>query len=99
MHKLYSRCDSLTLSLSVIRAQSIITDPQEQEIDELFRNRWRTLLSVDDVIADVVAAIDALGELDNTYFISTSDHGSVLLLLLLLLVLCVVSPLILPSFV
>ena len=39
----------------------------------IFRNRWRTLLSVDDAVAAVVAACGA--ELEHTFLIFTSDHG------------------------
>ena len=45
------------------------------EIDELFRNRWRSLLSVDDLMMDVVKKLDQYNQLDNTYFLFTSDHG------------------------
>ena len=42
----------------------------------VFRNRWRTLMSVDDLIADVVHLVEAeLGLAEYTYFIYTSDHG------------------------
>ena len=41
----------------------------------LFRDRWRALLSVDDAIAGVYNAIEEMGLLDNTYFFITSDHG------------------------
>ena len=42
----------------------------------VFRNRWRTLMSVDDLIADVVHLVEAeLGLAEHTYFIYTSDHG------------------------
>jgi N-acetylglucosamine-6-sulfatase len=44
-------------------------------ITDIFKNRWRTLMSVDDVIADVIAEVDALGLSDSTYFFYTSDHG------------------------
>lgn len=48
-----------------------ITQDEGVEIDELFRNRWRTLLSVDDAIAGVHATIEDLGLLNSTYFIIT----------------------------
>lgn len=41
----------------------------------VFRNRWRTLMSVDDVIADVIRVVDELGLSDCTYFFYSSDHG------------------------
>ncbi len=61
----------------LIAQQGIITDAQGVEIDELFRDRWRTLLSVDDAVAGVVGALDELGVLDSTYVLLTSDHGYV----------------------
>jgi N-acetylglucosamine-6-sulfatase len=48
---------------------------QSQEIDELFRDRWRTLLSVDDAVAGVIKALTELDVLENTYLFFTSDHG------------------------
>ena len=59
----------------LIANQDIITPEQGQFIDGLFRDRWRTLLSVDDAVAGVVAAVRSLGAFDNTYFLVTSDHG------------------------
>merc|ERR1712147_460925 len=44
-------------------------------ITGIWRNRWRTLMSVDDVIADVIAVIEELGLSDSTYFFYSSDHG------------------------
>jgi len=44
-------------------------------VDEVFRNRWRTLLSVDDLVAKVHHALKSFSMLDNTYIILTSDHG------------------------
>ena len=44
-------------------------------VDEVFRNRWRTLLSVDDLVAKVHKALSGYGMLENTYFLITSDHG------------------------
>ena len=38
-------------------------------------SRWETLLSVDDYVGQVVAMLKAAGQLDNTYFLYTSDHG------------------------
>jgi N-acetylglucosamine-6-sulfatase len=47
----------------------------EAGIDLHFRNRQRALMSVDDTVRDVFAALEAAGVLDNTYVIATSDHG------------------------
>ena len=59
----------------LIANQPPITTEQEGVIDELFRNRWRCLLSVDDAIADMWSTLEELGVADNTYMFSTSDHG------------------------
>ena len=45
------------------------------KVDEVFRNRWRTLLSVDDMIDKVMRRLELLGVLDNTFVLLTSDHG------------------------
>ena len=59
----------------VIRQQDHLTEEVAAMSDELFRNRWRTLLSVDDIMIDVVNMVEKYGQLNNTYFIWTSDHG------------------------
>ena len=59
----------------VIRMQPPITTKQGQEVDELFQNRWRTLLSVDDITKTLVELLQKYNQLDNTYFVWTSDHG------------------------
>eukprot|EP00959_Pyramimonas_sp_CCMP1952_P289494 6055096-Pyramimonas_sp.AAC.1 len=40
-----------------------------------YRYRHLALLSVDDLVEDVVAELEALGAADNAYFIFTSDYG------------------------
>jgi membrane-anchored protein YejM (alkaline phosphatase superfamily) len=52
-----------------------ITLNESLQIDELFRNRWRTLLSVDDLVGDLVATLADVGAIENTYIFFTSDHG------------------------
>lgn len=37
--------------------------------------RWRTLLSVDDLVEKIVKGLEVRGELDNTYIFFTSDNG------------------------
>lgn len=44
-------------------------------VTDVFKNRWRTLMSVDDVIGDVIELCDSLGLKDSTYFFYSSDHG------------------------
>ena len=46
-----------------------------QRVDDAFRNRLRTLLSVDDMVDTVMKRLEELDVLDNTYVIFTSDHG------------------------
>jgi arylsulfatase A-like enzyme len=43
--------------------------------DEHFRNRWRCLRSVDDLIVSLRATLDELKLTQSTYFFFTSDHG------------------------
>ena len=58
-----------------IPTQPMISTEAASVITGVFKNRWRTLMSVDDVIAAVVRQCEKLGVLDNTYFFYTSDHG------------------------
>uniref|UniRef100_UPI0037E96728 glucosamine (N-acetyl)-6-sulfatase (Sanfilippo disease IIID), b n=1 Tax=Semicossyphus pulcher TaxID=241346 RepID=UPI0037E96728 len=44
-------------------------------LDDAFRKRWQTLLSVDDMVDKLVKKLDSLKELDNTYIFYTSDNG------------------------
>lgn len=44
-------------------------------IDEIYRQRWQTLLSVDDMVEAVVQSLQEKGFLDNTYVFYTSDNG------------------------
>ena len=59
----------------VIRQQQPLSTKEGQESDTLFENRWKTLLSVDDILKDLVDLLKTKGELDRTFFIYTSDHG------------------------
>lgn len=45
------------------------------KVDEVFRARLRTLLTVDDMVRDVMEALNNLKHLDNTFVIFTSDNG------------------------
>lgn len=59
----------------LIAQQGPITEKQGAQIDELFRNRWRCLLSVDDAVAGMIATLEELDVMNNTYIFITSDHG------------------------
>ena len=58
-----------------IATNPLISDEAATVITDGFKNRWRTLMSVDDVIGAVIDECEALGVLNNTYFLYSSDHG------------------------
>lgn len=58
-----------------VATEPLITADTERLITGIWRNRWRTLMSVDDVISEVIAVIEELGLSDSTYFFYSSDHG------------------------
>ena len=59
----------------MIRTQPPMTDEQALHSDALYRARWQSLLSVDDMVEGVVKQVEAMGATKKTYFIFTSDHG------------------------
>ena len=58
-----------------IKTNPLLTEQAAKVIADTFKNRWRTIMSVDDLIADVIAKCEDLDIIDNTYFFFTSDHG------------------------
>ena len=50
-----------------IATEQMISEAESAVITGVFKNRWRTLMSVDDLIGDVVTACKELGVDDNTY--------------------------------
>ena len=58
-----------------IRQNGPMSEDLECWIDEHHRDRWRSLLSVDDLVEGVYERLDKYGLTDNTYFFYTSDHG------------------------
>eukprot|EP01064_Diplonema_japonicum_P016857 TRINITY_DN248_c5_g1_i1.p1 TRINITY_DN248_c5_g1~~TRINITY_DN248_c5_g1_i1.p1 ORF type:complete len:524 (+),score=102.46 TRINITY_DN248_c5_g1_i1:47-1618(+) len=58
-----------------IRTEPMITEGASAKITQVFQDRWRTLMSVDDVIKDTMALCEDLGIMDKTYFFYSSDHG------------------------
>jgi|EP01046_Picozoa_sp_COSAG06_P013775 N-acetylglucosamine-6-sulfatase len=60
----------------VVATQPLLTeDYTEQKLDKFYKNRMRSLRSVDDIVAAFHAAVKAAGQLERTYFFFTSDHG------------------------
>lgn len=59
----------------VTAVQEPLTDVLEAGIDDIFRRRHRSLLSVDDIVREVVGLLARTGTLDSTYILYTSDHG------------------------
>ncbi len=58
-----------------VKSQPLLTAGQIDDMDELYRDRLRSLQSVDEMIAHMFAALEAADQLDNTYIIFTSDNG------------------------
>eukprot|EP00928_Gymnodinium_smaydae_P000209 TRINITY_DN10075_c0_g3_i2.p1 TRINITY_DN10075_c0_g3~~TRINITY_DN10075_c0_g3_i2.p1 ORF type:complete len:583 (-),score=123.51 TRINITY_DN10075_c0_g3_i2:400-2148(-) len=58
-----------------IPKQPMLSAAAADLITGVFRNRWRTLMSVDDLIAGVINAVEELGLSESTYFFFSSDHG------------------------
>ncbi|XP_056878408.1 N-acetylglucosamine-6-sulfatase [Takifugu flavidus] len=57
------------------QAKTPMSNSSVQFLDDAFRKRWRTLLSVDDLVETLVKRLEIRGELDNTYIFFTSDNG------------------------
>jgi arylsulfatase A-like enzyme len=53
----------------------LMTAAQIASIDQDYRNRLRTLQSIDEAILAIYRKIESIGQLDNTYFVFTSDNG------------------------
>lgn len=60
---------------SWLNAEPPLDAKAKAKVDAVYRARKETLLGLDDLIADLVAALDAAGILDTTYIILTSDNG------------------------
>ena len=58
-----------------IATEDMMSPQEAVVVTGIFKNRWRALMSVDDVIAGVIGVCEELGVADNTYFFYSSDHG------------------------
>lgn len=59
----------------LVRQQPPLTELEATKVDELYKSRLRTLLSVDDLVYDLIATLDDIDVLENTYILFTSDNG------------------------
>ncbi|KAG8577988.1 hypothetical protein GDO81_010349 [Engystomops pustulosus] len=57
------------------QAKTPMSNTSIQFLDNAFRKRWQTLLSVDDLVEKLLKQLQARGELDNTFIFFTSDNG------------------------
>jgi arylsulfatase A-like enzyme len=58
-----------------LQIRAPLDSEQIDAVDATYRARQETLLSLDEMIAALVAVLDAAGALDQTYIVFTSDHG------------------------
>lgn len=59
----------------LVRQQPPMTAEEAEKSDALYRQRHLSLLSVDDLVEEVISELETAGVADNTYFLFTSDHG------------------------
>jgi arylsulfatase A-like enzyme len=52
-----------------------LSQAQIDKLQQLYRERLRSMLSVEDLLREVVGTLQETGELSNTYLIFTSDNG------------------------
>lgn len=57
------------------QAKNPMGDESLKFIDSAYRNRWRTLLSVDDLTEQIINALEKTDTLNNTFVIFSSDNG------------------------
>ncbi|PRD26088.1 UNVERIFIED_CONTAM: Gns [Trichonephila clavipes] len=57
------------------QAPKILPQSVIESVDDVFRNRWRTLLSVDDGVHEIYKKLKQMRLLENTYIFFTSDNG------------------------
>ena len=55
----------------MVDTQPAVTSEMEVYLDGFYLDRWRTLLSVDDIVREAHAAVHDAGRMDTTYFVYT----------------------------
>ncbi len=58
-----------------VRTRPSLTAQQIAQIDEHYRQRLRSLLAVDEMVADLINVLRETGRLEQTYIFFTSDNG------------------------
>src|SRR5215208_2115349 len=58
-----------------LRAYPRLSQAEIDNMQSLYRERLRSMLSVEDLIEQTIATLQETGELDNTYIFFTSDNG------------------------
>uniref|UniRef100_T1JN66 Sulfatase N-terminal domain-containing protein n=1 Tax=Strigamia maritima TaxID=126957 RepID=T1JN66_STRMM len=59
----------------LLRQTHPLKDFVVDKIDDIYRNRWRTLLSVDDMVENMINLLEKKDIINNTYIFYSSDHG------------------------
>ncbi|XP_072122521.1 glucosamine (N-acetyl)-6-sulfatase (Sanfilippo disease IIID), b [Mobula birostris] len=57
------------------QAETPMKNTSIEFLDNVYRRRWQTLLSVDDLVEKVINKLEEVKELNNTYIFYTSDNG------------------------
>ena len=71
----YNEQDVLDKPWFIGRWNRPLTASRDAAIVTRMRERWESLLAVDDAVARIIGALKRAGELDETYVIFTSDNG------------------------
>jgi arylsulfatase A-like enzyme len=58
-----------------VRDKPLLSPLQIQELDAAYRTRLQRMLAVDEMVAGLVAELEATSQLENTYIVFTSDNG------------------------
>jgi Sulfatase/RTX calcium-binding nonapeptide repeat (4 copies)/Domain of unknown function (DUF4976)/Bacterial Ig domain len=52
-----------------------LSETRKSTMQDRYRQRLRSMLSVEDILRQIITTLDETGELDNTYIFFTSDNG------------------------
>jgi N-acetylglucosamine-6-sulfatase len=58
-----------------VQSYSTLSQAEIDDMETLYRERLRSMLSVEDLLEQIIATLDQTDELDNTYIFFTSDNG------------------------